>query len=209
MKSRRRIWVAGLVILAAGFGVWLVVFGFGPREPVYQGRRLGDWMVRLDSTNEAEVFEAEHVMTAMGSNAVPFLIYRLRSHALHRYFLFELTLVLHKIHIDRPSLVYGGPTHPITLQNGRYVIHESDADASVHGLLEVGEPAIPSLLNIFEKCSNREVLSQAGMTLSYLESSLGRDYSQFVQNQKSRMSDSAWRKLTNAPLEWNIFPPPP
>jgi hypothetical protein len=61
----------GLGAVALGVWVWLVVH---PREPVYEGKRLGQWLADLDLRNPENATahtEAVKAVRAIGTNALP------------------------------------------------------------------------------------------------------------------------------------------
>src|SRR6185436_2072587 len=82
---RRLVWLLGMLIVA---GAVLFLSTKDSDEPSYEGRRLSEWLEDLaffgpDSTN------ALAAVSAMGTNAVPFLIRNLSSRpSWVRYFLF-------------------------------------------------------------------------------------------------------------------------
>ena len=72
MKRRRVLYlVAGMALLVAAFVVW----PRGPKEPVYQGKPLTQW---INEAHDVGIFdqteETDAAMRAFGTNAVPFLL---------------------------------------------------------------------------------------------------------------------------------------
>lgn len=76
MKKRNRILLIGLLAIVLGGVAWAAL---RPHEPVYQGKRLSQW---LDEYNRAETWEktepASKAMRAMGTNCLPFLLSHLK-----------------------------------------------------------------------------------------------------------------------------------
>lgn len=76
MKGRRRIWW----ILAAAVVLSAIATVFWPREkePVYQGKKLSEWLREYDSqftpSDAARSARAANALQHMGSNAVPWLV---------------------------------------------------------------------------------------------------------------------------------------
>src|SRR5262245_45765376 len=72
-RNRRRVLflVAGVALFAAAFVVW----PRGPKEPVYQGKAITQW---IDEAVDVGIFdqteETDAAMRAFGTNAVPFLL---------------------------------------------------------------------------------------------------------------------------------------
>src|SRR5262245_52337592 len=72
MKRWRVLYLtAGAVLLTGAFLAWLG----GPKEPVYQGKTLTQW---INGANDVGIFEQTEemnaAMRAFGTNAVPFLL---------------------------------------------------------------------------------------------------------------------------------------
>ena len=69
--SRVLHFVAGVALLAVAFVVW----PRGPKEPVYQGKALTQW---IREAHDVGIFEqtdeTKAAMSAMGTNAIPFLL---------------------------------------------------------------------------------------------------------------------------------------
>jgi len=74
MKGRRRI----LLILAACAVVALLAAVFWPkeREPVYQGKKLSEWLARYCVSTDSQVPDrkAEEAILGIGTNALPVLV---------------------------------------------------------------------------------------------------------------------------------------
>jgi len=61
--------VLGVAITAAAF------FALRPREPVYQGKRLSEWLADFNRAGRGQVNqEAENAIRQIGTNALPFLV---------------------------------------------------------------------------------------------------------------------------------------
>src|SRR5690349_9166401 len=96
--NRRRVIVAGLLVLAIVALVCTVAYLTSPREPTYEGKTLSEWIAPfcmqtakgLDAPGGPQHFEelqpVRRAVKEMGTNAVPFLIARLnhRESALYR-----------------------------------------------------------------------------------------------------------------------------
>ena len=72
MIKRRRVGlfvVLGLVAVAIGF------FALRPREPVYQGKRLSEWLADFNRAGRGQIDQAaERAIRQIGTNALPFLL---------------------------------------------------------------------------------------------------------------------------------------
>lgn len=66
MTTRRKRWIAATVAMLAFVGC--VMVSARPREPHYEGRSLTYWAARLSQP------EAQQALTAIGTNALPYLI---------------------------------------------------------------------------------------------------------------------------------------
>ena len=68
---RRTLLLAAVAVLAGLFFLW----PRGPREPVYQGKTLTQWVMQADGQQRGlETQEARAALKAIGTNAVPFLL---------------------------------------------------------------------------------------------------------------------------------------
>ena len=74
MKRRRILLMLALIALVAG----LVLFWpRGPKEPVYEGKRLTRWIEEGYNRNTPESHETtRRVLKAIGTNALPFLLHQ-------------------------------------------------------------------------------------------------------------------------------------
>src|SRR5262245_20517720 len=72
MKRRCGLYLVAVIAL---FVVALLVWCSGPREPVYQGKAITQW---INDANDVGIFEqtgeTKAAMLAFGTNAVPFLL---------------------------------------------------------------------------------------------------------------------------------------
>src|SRR6185503_1237613 len=77
-KRRRILLLAAVGVMAALFFLW----PRGPREPVYQGKRLTQWInqanteIRMGASGRFDRIreEARTALAAIGTNALPFLL---------------------------------------------------------------------------------------------------------------------------------------
>ncbi|MHB8519990.1 MAG: HEAT repeat domain-containing protein [Limisphaerales bacterium] len=72
-KVKKQWWILGFVLLAV---IAVVVINLPPKEPVYQGRRLGLWLVELAAEPGLRWGiddPPEQAIRAMGTNALPYL----------------------------------------------------------------------------------------------------------------------------------------
>jgi hypothetical protein len=71
MKRRRILLLLALGAVGAGlFLFWLR----GPKEPVYQGKRLSQWIEEADRTDSNEQAIARKAIGTLGTNALPWLM---------------------------------------------------------------------------------------------------------------------------------------
>src|SRR5579871_1016636 len=76
---RKRLRIAAVFVLAAAIGGLARWTLRAPREPVYQGKRLSEWLKDANDINgETPVPDAVNAIKAIGTNAVPFLIQMLQ-----------------------------------------------------------------------------------------------------------------------------------
>lgn len=72
MQRRRILLLLGLAAVAV---VLVLCWPRGPQEPVYEGKRLTEWMENIGSLNAPEADRAaRQALRAIGSNAVPWLL---------------------------------------------------------------------------------------------------------------------------------------
>ena len=96
--SRRRMVIAGVLVLGTAVLMMSVVYLASPREPTYQGKTLSEWIAPfckqtakgLDAPGGPQHFEelqpSRRAVKEIGTNAIPFLNARLnhRESELHR-----------------------------------------------------------------------------------------------------------------------------
>jgi len=73
VMRRRRI----LLMLAAALGIGIVLcWPRGPRDPVYDGKRLSQWMAETNRSSQPGMLtrEAIQAVIALGTNALPYLV---------------------------------------------------------------------------------------------------------------------------------------
>lgn len=69
-----------IVALAIALSVGIAFVALRPREPVYQGKRLGVWVANLSPGNSQEAWlQGGEALRQMGTNALPFLVRMLES----------------------------------------------------------------------------------------------------------------------------------
>ncbi len=185
----------GLIIcaaLAAGaLCVWLALPQRAPPEPVYQGKPVSYWLETIsaeDARTNGGVFSPQfcQAMRSMGSNAVPFLVYRLRREAVSAYYKGKFNSLATHWHLRVGFYV---PSRPIASQ----------------ALIYIGQPATPGLLKVFEDTSNTNVLNAAAQVLSDVNGMGPRIiWDQFMMTQKTNMSPAAWKRLTNATVKMSV-----
>src|SRR5262249_56685440 len=96
MKRRRILLLLALAaVTAAGF---TVCWPRGPKEPVYQGKLLSQWLqVPLENRSNQEVEQAVRAVKAIGTNALPSLLYEFSRPLPLRIESFNLWLSGHKM----------------------------------------------------------------------------------------------------------------
>jgi hypothetical protein len=77
MSLKQKLWsLAVVVLLLLGFMI-ASVFYTGVTEPSNGGRRLGEWLADLESTNPKTKENATAIVRAIGTNAIPYLVHEL------------------------------------------------------------------------------------------------------------------------------------
>ncbi len=74
MRKRVQITLAVLLIAVAAFIAWQIL---SPREPIYQGKRLGSWFQEYG--HDFSGYDVDLAMSHMGTHAVPFLLRQLQT----------------------------------------------------------------------------------------------------------------------------------
>jgi len=64
-------------------------------------------------------------------------------------------------------------------------------------LAKIGEPSVSELLNLFQNSSDSETLRRAAQTIALIK---GGAYREFIKEQRGKMPDEAWGKLSKAPV---------
>lgn len=201
LKRMRRNLVACFALAAVGLCLWLVLRLSGPSEPVYQGKRLGDWQkIYESSTNQANRTAAEAAIVQMGSNAVPFLVARMQREAIWISRKSRFNAWAWKWHVPLRFTFFIPTSH----WGGQLYLSEE----TTLGL--IGEPATPALLRIFQETSDTNALNVAAQaiykcqTSSFTRSDSANeffDWRRFVNDQKKTMLPAAWQRLNNAWFE--------
>ncbi len=142
------------VLAAGGVGVlaWLALRG--PREPVYQGKRLSAWLHDYDTRTGRPHADADEAVRNIGTNALPFLLRLFREN--DSSFKFRALRLLGKQHFVKISHT---PARTLN-EEAMYAIKALGARAS---------NAVPGLIHIY----NQNLSADAQWTVAYSLSSIG------------------------------------
>src|SRR5262245_61020999 len=69
--GRKRLFIVGVVALA--IALLVLLWPRGPKEPVYQGKRLSAWLI--EASSESGLKTAPEAIQALGTNAIPYLLF--------------------------------------------------------------------------------------------------------------------------------------
>src|SRR4030095_12590899 len=147
---RRRCIILGMgTALVAGV---LACWPSGPKEPVYQGKRLSDWLEEAGPTKEPETVEAAcKALKAIGTNALPYLVSQ----------------------FTRESLGWAGSINPraldLGLMNFRLETGEDRIRMAASGLMFLGPEAAPALPTLAEYLGD----TQRGLNAAWVMSACG------------------------------------
>ena len=140
--KRRLIILAGALVLGA-LVVWIWLAATSPVEPVYEGKKLSEWLKAAGSADDRQISEAVGAIRSMGSNAAPWMVFRLRREALKTYWLKRADKLFHT--------------------GTRFEQWNEPAMRTVRGVVlpRLGPSMVPELERLMEESSNDEVLYQA------------------------------------------------
>src|SRR6266540_677832 len=175
MRRRRIILLLALAAVAAGF---LLCWPRGPKEPVYQGRLLSQWLKEtLEVPGTQKRTQAEKAVKAIGTNALPFLLYEFSRPLPLRIESFNLWLSAHRMSFlqlssgrnrrDRINSAAGGlqilgpdaiPALPIMASYLDDSYKSAVATAVMSGC---GEPGLPYLLKAIASTNEQTFLAGA------------------------------------------------
>jgi HEAT repeat protein len=142
-KSRRNLVLTLLVVL----GFVLLCLALRPREPVYQRKRLSDWLRELDSWPAKSSEPATQAIRAIGTNALPYLISVLQSE--------DSALKVKLVEfIRRQSLI-----------RLRLRFADENCDAAYKALLILGQRATNAIPDIGRMINERNMSGRATMAL--------------------------------------------
>jgi len=179
MRKRVQIALAVLLIGFAGVIAWHVL---REREPVYQGRRLSDWLeqyydalenpespmtggatvvgVTADGLGgEESSKQAEAALRAIGTNAIPLLLRMAKAHdsAFKRRWI---------VLSYRQSLI---PKTLVPLRPRSDFVYRGRSGVGFYTLGSAAKPAVPALMRLLDN-ENRDVRADAARTLGYMRS---------------------------------------
>ncbi len=142
MKKRRVILWAGMAVVIGALAIWVVLAATAPTDPAYEGKKLSEWVAECGSSNVDRSVQARLAIGRMGSNAVPFLMHRLKREAQKTYWLRKADRLFH--------------TGSKFEQMNATRLH-----AVRRGILGLRLSALPALEQLMEESANEEVLYQA------------------------------------------------
>jgi HEAT repeat protein len=158
----------GLVITAAAF------IALRPREPEYQGKRLGEWLRDFDRGPGTPAFaNAEEAVRAMGTNCLPMLMSELRAQ--------ESPLVEKLLRLTAKQ----------RWVRVSYTQHWTRWERAVSGFWALGqraEPAIPALFHMLDPGDNDRMRSRnwaVGRALNAIGPAAARAVSQLLADQNT------------------------
>ena len=144
-------WVSvgsGVVIL--GLLVW---FGFHPREPVHEGKRLSQWLAELDLRNPENATartEAVKAVRAIGTNALPQLTRMLCAR--------DSVWAKAMVHFNSTQALLRLPATPSTVIQARGL-------QGFSALGSLAQPCVPRLVQILEAEPSPQVRAYVALAL--------------------------------------------
>jgi hypothetical protein len=87
---------------------------------------------------------------------------------------------------------------PVLIENLEYQDTEHHDTPAVSALISIGEDAVQPLLGVVAALGNKQRTSLAVQTLMAIK---GTHYDAFVEEQKGRMNDEAWKNLLRYAIE--------
>ena len=165
MKRRRLILFGALALIAAGV---VALWPRGPKEPVYQGKKLTRWIGEYYlTTTKAEKEHAATAIRSIGTNALPYLLYLFERSATPNVTKFNSWM---EEHTDFDLRLPDAKLSWRTAGKGIYVLGSNATDAlpvlagylaeeergtwAAFGIGGVGESALPFLLKTSESTNN-------------------------------------------------------
>jgi hypothetical protein len=152
--------VTGVLILLCLLGTLAVLKGFLPPQPRYQGKPLRFWLAELAdryATRATQIQKAEIAVSAMGTNALPFILRELRTSGRP-----GIEVVLSRIQ----SFLWRRLHYSIPIHYTRAFTRRAGAKEALTVLgPALGVPLLAGLMND----SNKEVCDGAAQALSQLE----------------------------------------
>jgi HEAT repeats len=184
--KRRKLLLAGLaaVVLLCGLG-WLIVRAHEPPEPVYQGKRLSDWLHENSSLGGGRNPTVQEAFRQFGTNAIPTLLRMLRAQdSKFKLKLIELAQKQHLIrihfvraedrHLDAVSgFSFSGATAsnavPALIQIYEERLSDSSQMATAYALMCIGPAAIQAVPTLVRTAGNTNSSARVrGVTIQVL-----------------------------------------
>ena len=155
MKRRRLILFGALALIAAGV---VALWPRGPKEPVYQGKKLSRWLAAENGETSAEERGQSHnAIRALGTNALPYLLFRF-TNSQSRGRISQAARHIHHLGSN------AAPAIPIL---SAYFGDTNRGEEAATALAGIGEPAVPCLL-YFGGSTNQDVAVRAARSLSLM-----------------------------------------
>ena len=136
--------LAGLGVVVGALAIWTVLSLTAPAEPIFEGKKISVWMKTVASTNRTESDPAFMAIRSLGSNAVPYMVHRLKREATKNYWLKKADHLLHT-----------GQTFQHFNQSGISTVDK--------GLNAIGPAAVPALDQLIQESSNDEVIYESAI----------------------------------------------
>lgn len=193
MKKRNRILLAGLLVLALGSFMWLVLC---PHEPVYRGKRLSQWLDEYNRAGGMDKTEStSNAIRAMGTNSLPFLLAHIKhtDSALKNRFFYEIAnnrLVKFRMYGPDPyraaSILalnaLGSNAAPVCPELLKIAGNADDPRSlwwGTQALLAIGPAAIPTLAKLCNS-TNKNVRDDAVLMIATMKAAPSPRFSALV-----------------------------